>query len=417
MSESLYRRTFPPGSNIFSEGEVGDCAYVIESGTIEISALRQGKKMLLAELREGELFGEMALIDGQVRSATATARDEATLVMIHRHQVREKITKADPLLNLFLQVILDRLRSANSFITPKDQGVQKKEPLSVQHAAKYKKVHEKAMAALQLEGELKKAIENKEFELYYQPIIDMRGGHTAGFEALIRWHHPERGLVLPDDFIGLAEETGLIVPMGMWVMNEACNALMRIQNACREHSPYSSSLFMNVNVSARQLSYAHLDEGIRQIIRKSGIKPACLKLEITESLLMEDPEQAVEVLRKLKALGLKLVVDDFGTGYSSLSYLHRFPIDVIKIDKSFVQSMHKDDGILRIVRGITGLARELGLEIVAEGVEQMEELTLIRGFGCDYGQGYFFFKPLPEAEANKAARERASVHTDMGASE
>ncbi len=373
--------------------------------------------MLLAELREGELFGEMALIDGQVRSATATARDEATLVMIHRHQVREKITKADPLLNLFLQVILDRLRSANSFITPKDQGVQKKEPLSVQHAAKYKKVHEKAMAALQLEGELKKAIENKEFELYYQPIIDMRGGHTAGFEALIRWHHPERGLVLPDDFIGLAEETGLIVPMGMWVMNEACNALMRIQNACREHSPYSSSLFMNVNVSARQLSYAHLDEGIRQIIRKSGIKPACLKLEITESLLMEDPEQAVEVLRKLKALGLKLVVDDFGTGYSSLSYLHRFPIDVIKIDKSFVQSMHKDDGILRIVRGITGLARELGLEIVAEGVEQMEELTLIRGFGCDYGQGYFFFKPLPEAEANKAARERASVHTDMGASE
>lgn len=408
MSETLNCQTFLPGSLIFREGEAGDCAYVIKSGLIEISVLKQGKKVVLAKLKAGDLFGEMALIDGQVRSATANTLDETTLIVIQRDQVKKRINQTDPLLSLFLNVILERLRSTNNLVELVEPGLNSDNfPSSpATRNQSYEQVHERAISVLQLEEELRQAVDQKEFELYYQPIIAMRGGHTAGFEALIRWHHPRRGLLTPNNFIGLAEESGLIVPMGMWVIEEAGKALDQFQNAFGKSFPSLPKIYMSVNISAQQILEPDLIENINNVFEKNRIDPARFQLEITESILMEDPKKAATVLNKLKALGIKLVIDDFGTGYSSLSYLHRFPIDALKIDRSFVNMAVKDSGSLKILRAITRLAKELDISVTAEGVEKVEELTLVRDCGCDYTQGYFFSRPVPLEDAEKAAMKR-----------
>jgi EAL domain-containing protein (putative c-di-GMP-specific phosphodiesterase class I) len=255
-----------------------------------------------------------------------------------------------------------------------------------------------AIDQLKLEQELEQAVAGEQLQVHYQPIVATGDGHTAGFEALVRWLHPERGMVAPLDFIGLAEDTGLIVPIGLRVLEASCRGLKALQQRLAASFGDAPPAFMGVNLSARQIGEPGLVAAVAEVIESSGVEASCLKLEVTESVLMEDPEQSVAVLGELKALGVELAVDDFGTGYSSLSYLNRFPIDVVKVDRSFVNTMLSDSGNLKIVRGITSLAKELGMRLVAEGVERHEELVLIRDLGCDYAQGYLFSKPLPLAE-------------------
>jgi EAL domain-containing protein (putative c-di-GMP-specific phosphodiesterase class I) len=251
-------------------------------------------------------------------------------------------------------------------------------------------MHTRAVEALRMENDLRRAIEKGEIHPHFQPIVSLSTGAVTGFEALARWKHPEHGLVSPADFIPLAEETGLIIPLGMKVLKEACNHLHSWQKTFKTSEP----LTMSINLSARQFAQKDLVEEIRKAIRDAKLNPACIRLEITESVVMGNAIAAVEMLKQLKSIGVQLSIDDFGTGYSSLSYLHRFPFDLLKIDRSFVSRMGNDRDSRGIVKTIIKLANELGKKVVAEGVETEEHKTLLAELCCDYGQGYLFSKPL-----------------------
>ncbi|MEA2530815.1 MAG: hypothetical protein QOG89_2459, partial [Thermomicrobiales bacterium] len=252
----------------------------------------------------------------------------------------------------------------------------------------------KAWERMELEAELRRAIADGEFRVHYQPVVDLATGRLAEVEALVRWAHPKRGLISPGEFIPLAEETGLILPIGWWVLGEACRQVRAWQLAV----PLTPSLAVAVNVSPRMFHHPRLVEEVARVLAETGLDPACLKLEITEGVMMQDAADAVETLRRLKALGVQLAMDDFGTGYSSLAYLQHFPIDVLKIDRSFVGRLgHEGDG-LAFVRTIIGLARTLDLAVVGEGIETDEQREHLRALGSDQGQGYLFARPLPAAE-------------------
>lgn len=248
-----------------------------------------------------------------------------------------------------------------------------------------------AMTRMQLEIDLRRAIEHHEFQLHYQPFICLKTGKIAGFEALLRWQHPQRGFVHPVEFIPISEETDLILPIGAWVIEEACHQLKIWQT----QFPKTTPLVMSVNLSSRQLDHPDdLVSHIEQTLQNTGIDGNFLKLEITESIAMTQVETTIALLLRLKALNLQISIDDFGTGYSSLSYLHRFPTDTIKVDRSFVSRMSlEEDG--HIVKTIITLGHNLGMYIVAEGVETKDQLAWLRSLDCEYGQGYFFAKPLP----------------------
>jgi EAL domain-containing protein (putative c-di-GMP-specific phosphodiesterase class I) len=252
-------------------------------------------------------------------------------------------------------------------------------------------MREAAVARLAMETDLRRAVEHEQFRLHYQPIVALAHGDVVGFEALIRWDHPDRGLVPPMDFIPIAEETGFILPIGSWVLREACRQARVWQTLRGLDAP----LVVSVNLSGRQFVQADLIAQIEDVLTTSGLPASSLKLEITESMLIENLDSAVVILRRLKALGVQIAIDDFGTGYSSLSYLDRFPIDSLKIDRSFVQSMRTDRA--EIVRAIIALAHSLRLDVVAEGIDAEDQVVQLRQFGCEYAQGYFFSMPIEAA--------------------
>lgn len=242
----------------------------------------------------------------------------------------------------------------------------------------------------QIETDLRYALDRQEFLLNYQPIVSLTTGLLTGFEALIRWQHPERGLIPPGNFIEIAEETGLIVSIGEWVLREACQQLRRWQ----DKFPHAASLDISVNLSSRQIQQSDLVDLLVKILADTGLNGQNLRLELTESMLMDRGDRTIKLLSEIKAQNIQLSIDDFGTGYSSLSYLHRFPIDGLKIDRSFVSPIVADDANHEIVRTIILLAHSLGIKAIAEGVETREQLTQLKTFGCDEAQGYFFAKPV-----------------------
>ncbi|MCA1591083.1 MAG: EAL domain-containing protein [Acidobacteria bacterium] len=260
-----------------------------------------------------------------------------------------------------------------------------------------KAMHARAINLLQLETDMRRALERQEFFVHYQPIVALQDFNLRGFEALVRWQHPERGFISPMDFIPVAEETGMIAPLGEFVLREACRQMQKWQVIFPSDPP----MFMSVNLSSKQFSQSDIISTVDQVLKETGLNPHSLKLEITESVVMENIETATEMLRELRDLGVKLSIDDFGTGYSSLSYLHRFPIDTLKIDRSFVTRMVENNENTEIVRTIVVLAQNLGMDVVAEGVETNEQLALLRKLGCENGQGYFFSKPVSSEGAEK----------------
>jgi diguanylate cyclase (GGDEF)-like protein len=267
-------------------------------------------------------------------------------------------------------------------------------------------MHARAVSRLRLESDLRRAVEQQEFCIHYQPIVAMESGRLAGFEALVRWNHSERGLVFPDEFIPTAEETGAILPIGQWVLEQACIKLREWQ----QQSTCFRLLSLSVNLSAKQMSQPNLVDQVKRALEVSKLNPHCLKLEITESVVMENAEAATAMFKQLRALGVQLSIDDFGTGYSSLSYLHRFPVNYLKIDRSFVSRMTETTDNAEIVRTIVTLARNLGMEVIAEGVETQEQNQQLKALGCEYGQGYLFSRPVETAAvsvllANELARE------------
>jgi diguanylate cyclase (GGDEF)-like protein/PAS domain S-box-containing protein len=259
-----------------------------------------------------------------------------------------------------------------------------------------KTMHARAVSLLQLENDLRRAVERREFLLFYQPIVSLQTGRVCGAEALIRWQHPEHGMIMPSAFIPVAEETGLILQMGQWGVREACRQLRE----WREQFPGLGEFQVSVNLSSKQFSQPDLIEQITRSLRDTGLEPAGLRLEITESVVMENIESATDMLRQLRDLGVEASIDDFGTGYSSLSYLHRFPTSTLKIDRSFVSGMSCQSENLEIIRSILMLARNLGMTVVAEGVETEEQAAQLRELGCQHAQGYHFSRPVrPEAAA------------------
>jgi EAL domain-containing protein (putative c-di-GMP-specific phosphodiesterase class I) len=242
---------------------------------------------------------------------------------------------------------------------------------------------------LALERDLRRALQGNELILHYQPKVDLVNGVLIGAEALVRWNHPELGVLSPARFIGIAEETGLIVPIGEWILRQAC------LQACQWREAGLGFKILSVNLSARQFRQRDLVQQVDKVLRGTGLPPECLDLELTESLMLENVEEYILRLQALKDLGLQLSVDDFGTGYSSLSYLKRFPVDRLKIDKSFVRDIVSDSGDAAIAQAVIRLGQILGMAVTAEGVETEEQLAFLRLHGCDEAQGYFFSPPLP----------------------
>jgi EAL domain-containing protein (putative c-di-GMP-specific phosphodiesterase class I) len=251
-------------------------------------------------------------------------------------------------------------------------------------------MHRRLLDRLELTGELQKAIEHEQFELDYQPVVNLQTGHIYGVEALVRWAHPVRGRIAPGEFISLAEETGLIVPLGAWILRTACEQASRWNRELPDRPPIT----IGVNVSTRQLHDPSFPALVRDVLASAGLAPESLALEITESLLPEDGGAVIEQLTELAALGVHIAVDDFGTGYSALSRLHHFPIDTVKIDRSFITGIERDANKAQLVQGIVSLAETLNLVVVAEGIEHSAQAEQLRGMRAHYGQGYLFSRPM-----------------------
>jgi EAL domain-containing protein (putative c-di-GMP-specific phosphodiesterase class I) len=260
------------------------------------------------------------------------------------------------------------------------------------------------MARLELETDLRHSLERGELRNYYQPIVALETGEIMGFESLLRWQHPTRGMLSPDKFISLAEDTGLIRELGWWSLREACSRL----KMWKANLPPDRDLFMSVNLSIKQFVQPKLVENIALMLEELDLAATNLKLEITESTVMDDPAAAVEMLQHMKDLGIRLAIDDFGTGYSSLSYLHRFPLDMLKIDRSFISG--NSDGVngMEIARTVMPLAKNLHLDVVAEGVETAEQVRELKTLKCKYAQGFYFSKPLSPDEAEALMTEHVA---------
>jgi diguanylate cyclase (GGDEF)-like protein len=261
---------------------------------------------------------------------------------------------------------------------------------------------------LRLQNDLRRALKREEFVVHYQPVVGTDSGQIMGMEALVRWEHPERGLVLPDEFVPLAEELGLIVPIGRWVLREACRQAKEWQ----ERYPSDLPLMIGVNLSARELRHPTLVGDVEEALRDSGLDPRWLTLEITESAVVKDEEHNIDALRRLGDLGVRFALDDFGTGYSALTYLMRLPVGLLKLDRSFVERLGEDAEAEVLLSGVISIASGLGLYVLAEGVETPEQLALVKSLGCDLAQGNYFSKPL----SSEAATELLKTYNPTSAS-
>ncbi len=382
------RRQYSRGTVIFRERDRANCAYVIEKGLIEISTDVEDERRVLATMGPGEMFGEMAALDGTERSATATAVEDTELTLIISDQLRSRVESAEPILKLLLRVILNRFRHEQSLFRHPGNGSYEALTLDPEHDSS-----RPAIDKIKLESELRSALERRELALHYQPIVNLASTKVEGFEALLRWQHGKLGRIPPQKFIGLAEETALIVPIGRWVLEQACHDLVRFQKHV------NSDVSMSINVSARQFSEPAFLGELADVMRRTRIDPNTIKLEITESVLMDYRSAPLRWIEQCKRLGTQIALDDFGTGFSSLSYLASFPIDTLKIDRSFVAAMQKDPRSLKIVRAINQLAHGIGLNVVAEGIEEPGQHKELARMGCELGQGFLFSRAVCFEEA------------------
>ena len=379
--DDKYRRLLKPGELLFKQDEPGDCAYVIETGQLEVYRTVKSGRKVLALLGPGEVIGEMAVIDHLPRTASAVARKNTRLRMITREHLQGKVDAADPLVRVLLRMILQRYRSAIAGKKGRGSGT----------VAESKA----ALARNRLTQELDTALDKRQFQLYYQPIVRLDGMAIEGFEALVRWQHPLRGIVSPAVFVPHMEESGLIHRLGEWVLEQACGAARRLNAAARPGAP----LYVCVNLSGREIENGEMLGNIRRALRDSGATPAMLHIEMTESALVNSLDFAVRIIKDCRALGVKVAVDDFGTGYSSLNYLRHFTVDTLKIDRSFVKPVHTEEDNRKILRTIRDLAHAMNMSTIAEGVEDIAQARMLKDLGIGCAQGYLFGKPMSEIEA------------------
>lgn len=390
---------FQAGTRIFNANDAADCAYMIDQGYVEIAVESYGQRETLELLGPGDIFGEMEILDGKPRITTATAVHDTNVLSISREQLLDDVNQSGSLTRQILVATLYRLRSVQEKNNHEVKNRLEQVSTNQDEDTQYQSVRTDAANQLRQRYDLAKAIENRQFDLAYQPIVNLLDGRTAGFEALLRWPQPDGTTVTPDQFIPLAEKTKLIVPLGVWILERALEAIQIINFRATQRGLGSNGTFVSINVSPRQLENELDVERIANLIEQSNVDPNCIKLEITEQALLDDPRMATIALARLKSTGASIAIDDFGTGYSSLNYLHRFPLDTLKIDRSFVSRIVDDKNRQYVVAAIIGLARDLGMQVVAEGIEEKDELQWLRDHACRYAQGYLLSKPVPFKES------------------
>lgn len=296
-----------------------------------------------------------------------------------------------------------RYEEAENILRDADIAMYHAKEIEKSYAVFDQNMHDRAVALMQVETDLRYAVERSELVVFYQPILNLDTIELVGFEALMRWQHPKRGLVPPNEFIPVSELTGLIVPMTLWILRASCEQIVEWQNL----SSANKNLIISVNLSGKHFAHPDLVVQIDKILRETNLEPSRLKLEITETAIMENAESAIQMLKQLRELGVQLSIDDFGTGYSSLSYLHRFPINTLKVDRSFVSTMQDGSENGEIVRTIIALAKVLKLSVIAEGIESIHQLHQLRILGCEYGQGYLFSRPVPANEVERILTDKS----------
>jgi len=375
---SALRLSLRAGDALFREGDPPTTAFLIESGEIEVTMLRGGERVTLSRLGPGDLLGEMAVIDDAPRTATALALTECLLFPIDRAQIGERLATTDPIIRSLLEGQLKRYRGALAAM----QGGSRDFVDTIDTPSE-----QAGIGKIRLETHLREALAGNGLELRYQPLHHIPTGRIAGYEALVRWTHPERGPISPAEFVALAEETSLIVPIGEYVFDAACVAVSRLIDAGRTPAP-----FVAVNVSARQLMHPGLVERIVARVEAAGVPRGSLKIEITESQPL-DYQRVAEVIALCHRHAIKVALDDFGTGHSSLAHLHRLAFDTLKIDQAFSGSMLEDPRAMAIVEAIVRMGKALGAEIVVEGIETARMLAALERLGCDYAQGYLVGRP------------------------
>lgn len=400
-------RSYLPGEIVFTEGEQGDCAFLIDEGRVEI-CLEDDAKTPVAILGVGEIFGEMSIIDGTKRSATARALSHCKLSVVSKTQLIERLEDADPVVRLLISMLMDRIRRSNKRVGARPTLVQKIQ------AAKKKHVNDidftkDVIEKIRFEKELHQALAKEEFSLHFQPIFDFKSGMLGGFEALARWDSPEHGMVRPDIFMGIAEETSLIVPLGQWIIKKACLEFANVIKKFTDQEAYKSDIFISINVSGRQMSDPKFFEVLQKSVWSNGLKPKQIKLEITERVLVGGT-YVFEWIRRCRDMGFSIALDDFGTGYSSMAYLNQLEVNNIKIDKSFVQDMNENPNTKVIVRNLIKMAKGLQKQVIAEGVETEAQYQTLKKMGATYAQGYLLSRPLPIEKIEAYLRD----HFDMG---
>jgi len=375
MLKNLHREIYVAGESIFEEGDPGDCAYIIEEGSVEVIV----SSSQLTKIHKGELFGEIALVDQQPRTATVRAAESTVLIPIPRKLVRELLDKTDPVVRHLLLTILERYRSTRTqpAFDPSRSTTFRRDT-----------TRGDATQQLRLAHDIAQALREEQFEMFYQPICDLSSGRIAGFEALIRWHHPVEGMVSPMDFLWVAEQTGQIREIGLWTLERACLDWPTLRQRINHHKP-----FVSVNLSPSQLTGDGFVGEVKTIVSRHRMPAPELKLELTETVIINNPELALQLLSKLTDSGSTLALDDFGTGHSSLDALHRYPIGTMKLDRIFISQMLASPHSAKIVHASIELAHSLKMDVVAEGIETEEERLALLERGCDYGQGWLFGKP------------------------
>ena len=441
-NEKDFSTYFDTNEFLFKEGERCDFAYIIESGSVEVFHHCGDRKLVLANLGEGDVLGEMAIIDNLPHTASAQARQATRVIAIPLDYIGEKIADTEPTIRLLLRNIIARYRDMQTRFTQVFDNIEgfDETPLPSSNAdttaefknviLQYQKIQQRIHSAVNMPSDradnvpvgeqtlftskllvtqdksIKAALKDEEFLLHFQPIMDLKRKKLVGCEALVRWLNTSGNLIQPSEFIPRAEMTGLIVDLGYWIVRKACEFQRDLAQRFKQR------IYVSINLSSKQFEDPLLIDSLANIMRETGARPELIKFEITESLLMDSPEIAIDALHRLKETGAKLAIDDFGTGYSSFSYLHQLPFDTLKIDRTFIAATSSNDKSNaksnNIIKTLVHLSHDLGMDVIAEGIETKSELEMLRQVGADFGQGFLFSKGLSGDDLIKAIDRRIS---------
>lgn len=380
MSTLKKQITIAKDTVLFKQGEAGDCAYVVESGKVLVYLEIEQKIVPLTQIRKGEIFGEMSLIDSLPRSASVKAIEDTVLNVVTKDQLIERFQGSDQLVQLLLKVMMNRVRKNNSSLTHVAQGTD--------DSATHDDGFVDGFENLKFENRLNEALNNQEFEMFYQPIINMQNNMVVGSEALIRWKDPVIGYIQPDKFIDFLENSSLMVSVGHWIFERCFQDFQKIKTV------FGDDFIMSINVSGRQFTHPDFLMDLEKLTWKHKVAPKNIKLEVTERVMMNGVV-AIEILDQCKNKGFHISIDDFGTGYSSLQYLSQMPVSYLKIDKSFVSKINSDPKTLAVVKSMVFMAQALGMDIIAEGVETLDERDALLQLGAYFAQGWLYSKALP----------------------